>query len=91
MHSENQVINSVFFHWNGQLSFPEMVWPIDLAPIHLYLEDAAVHACNKVLMEVDNAAMIIGNPQGILGKQLRPHPIHFLNIIIFSLLIKFVN
>ncbi len=59
-----------------------MVRPIELAPINLPLEDVAVHAGRKVLMEVDkNSVRIVGNPQGILGQQLRPHPVHLLNII----------
>jgi hypothetical protein len=33
-------------------------------------------------MEVDdNSALIFGDPQGILGHQLKPHPIHLSNII----------
>jgi len=33
---------------------------------------------SKVLMEVDNNALLIFvNPQGILGKQLRPHLIKY--------------
>ncbi len=42
----------------------------------------------KVLIEVDiNIFLIVSNPQGILDQQLRPHPIHSLNII-FSCLIR---
>jgi len=38
---------------------------------------------HDVLIEVDdNLLLIVGNPQGILGKQLKPHPIHLLNIVI---------
>ena len=34
-------------------------------------------------MEVDgNGTLTVGDPPGILGGQLRPHPIHTLNIII---------
>ncbi len=59
-----------------------MVRPIELAPIHLPLEDVTVRAGRKVLMEVDDkSALIVGNLQGILGQQLRPHPVHLLNII----------
>jgi hypothetical protein len=33
-----------------------------------------VHAGQKDLVKVDdNCAMIVGNPKGILGQQLRPH------------------
>ncbi len=38
---------------------------------------------HKVLMEVDdNICLILGDLQGILDQQLRPRPIHLLNIII---------
>jgi hypothetical protein len=30
----------------------------------------------------DNTALIVGDPQGVLGQQLRPHPSSGLNIII---------
>ncbi len=33
----------------------------------------------------DNSVLIAGDPHGILGQQLRPHPIYLLNIIIFTL------
>jgi hypothetical protein len=47
------------------------------------LEEVAVRADRKVLMEVDySSSLIFGNPQGILSQQLRPRPIHLLNIII---------
>ncbi len=39
-------------------------------------------AAPEVLTEVDdNSALIVGDPQGILGQRLRPHSIHFLNFI----------
>jgi hypothetical protein len=51
--------------------------------MHLPLEEAALRAGRKVLMEVDgNGTLTVGDPPGILGGQLRPHPIHTLNIII---------
>jgi hypothetical protein len=34
-----------------------------------------------VLMEVDDN--IVADPQGILDQQLRPHPIHLLNIVVY--------
>ncbi len=41
-----------------------------------------MHACHKVLMEVgDSSASIIGDPQGILGQQLRPLLIHVIVIV----------
>jgi hypothetical protein len=46
------------------------------------MEEVAVHACRKVLMAVDdNIIQMVGNPQGILDKMLRPRPIHLFNII----------
>jgi hypothetical protein len=45
------------------------------------LEEVAVHACRKVLMEVaDNVLLITGDSQEILGSWLKPHPIHLYNI-----------
>jgi hypothetical protein len=43
------------------------------------MEEVTVHSGHKVLMEVDNILLIVGNPQGILDKQLRPCPNHLLN------------
>jgi hypothetical protein len=44
------------------------------------LEKALVFSGLKVLIEVDdNSELIVGDPQGILGQQLRPHPISKLN------------
>ncbi len=41
-------------------------------------------AGHYVLVDVgDNSPLIVGKPQGMLGQQLKPHPAHFLNIIIF--------
>jgi hypothetical protein len=38
-----------------------------------------VHAGSKVFVNVDdNSALIVGDPQGILGLQLRPQPMHLL-------------
>jgi hypothetical protein len=68
-----------------------MVKPIDLAPLHLPMKDAAVCADHKVLVEVyNNSALIVGDPQGILGQQLRPHPIYLLNSIITLVLYKII-
>jgi hypothetical protein len=50
------------------------------------LEGVIVHAGHEVLMEVDdNIVLIVGDQQGILDQQLRPHIIHLLNIIITQL------
>jgi hypothetical protein len=41
------------------------------------MEEIMVHAGHKIQMEVDeNSVLIVGNPQGILGEQLRPCSIH---------------
>jgi len=54
--------------------------------IHLSLEEVAVHAGHKVLMDVDDIILlIVGIPQGILDQQLRPRPIHFSNIMFITL------
>jgi len=46
------------------------------------LDKAAEHAGHKVLMEVDDSrAFIVGNNQGILGKQLRHLATKLFNII----------
>jgi hypothetical protein len=40
------------------------------------LEEFAVHAGDKVLMEVDDTILLIAvDPQGILDQHHRPHPI----------------
>ncbi len=58
-----------------------MVSPIEKpGPICMPSEEVAVRAGLKVLMEVDDSiSLIIGNPQELLGPQLRPHQIHLLN------------
>jgi hypothetical protein len=60
--------------------------PIEYSPIHLSLEQVAVQASRKVLVEFDdNILLIVGDPQWILDEHLRPHMIHVLNIIIILL------
>jgi len=55
------------------------------------LEEVAVCAGHEVLIEVDdNILLIVGNLQGILDKQQRPHPINLLNIM-SSILIIILN
>jgi hypothetical protein len=47
-------------------------------------------AGHKVLMEVEDVnAVIVGNPQRIIGQQLMPHLIHLLDIIIIIKQITF--
>jgi hypothetical protein len=66
-----------------------MVRPTGKDPNCSSLEDSIVHASHEVLWEVDeNSPLIVGNPQGILGKQTRPHPINTLQITI-SILIDY--
>jgi hypothetical protein len=68
-----------------------MVKPIDLAPLHLPMKDVAVCADHKVLVKVyNNSALIVGDPHGILGQQLRLHPMYLLNIIITLVLFKII-
>jgi hypothetical protein len=56
-----------------------MVRPIEEASIRLPMEEVAVRAGHKVLMEVDKSiSPIIGNPQGILDHCLRLCPITLL-------------
>jgi hypothetical protein len=53
-----------------------------LGQICLSLDEIIVLAGHEVLMKFDeNGPLIIGDPQGILGQQLRLHTIHLLNII----------
>jgi hypothetical protein len=49
------------------------------------MKEIAVHAGYEVLMEVDeNILLIVGDPQGISDRQLRPYPIQLLKIIIIG-------
>jgi hypothetical protein len=48
-----------------------MARAIEYAPIHLILEEVAVHDGDKVLPEVDdNISFIVNDPQMILDQQL---------------------
>ncbi len=59
-----------------------MVSPTDKTPIHLSVEDVIVCADHEVLVEVDDySSLIVSDPQGIIGQQLRSWPMHLLNII----------
>ncbi len=60
--------------------------PSGQGSIHLSLEEVVAHADHEVLMEIENnSVMIVGDPQGILGMQLRPYPIHISNVIVIIL------
>ncbi len=49
------------------------------------LEEVAMHADNKVLMQVDdNSLQVVGDPHGVLVQQLRPHPIHSLKLVLIT-------
>jgi hypothetical protein len=51
-----------------------------LSPIHLPLEEVAVHAAHGALMEVDDtSALIVGDLKGIFCQQLRTHQICLVN------------
>jgi hypothetical protein len=48
---------------------------VALTPICLSFEEETVRVGNKVWMEVDdNMLLIVADPQGIIEKQLMPHP-----------------
>jgi hypothetical protein len=43
----------------------------------MHLKEVAGHAHYEVLSKFDdNRALIVGDPLGILGQRLRPHPAH---------------
>jgi hypothetical protein len=47
------------------------------------VEEVAVGVSRQVLVEVDDySSPIVGDPQGIFGRQLRPHPIQLLIFLI---------
>jgi hypothetical protein len=52
------------------------------------LKEVRVCAGHEVSMDVgDNISLIVGDPQGILDQQFRPHPIDLLNIIIIVIVL----
>jgi hypothetical protein len=62
---------TVEFSWHGHCH------------IFLSLEEVAVYSGHKVLVKFDdNNVLIVGHPQGNLGRQLRPCPIPKLNTLI---------
>ncbi len=89
-HSTNIGIKHIFFFYFFSFvlpSYPALVRPINWATVHLSLIEVTVHACQGVLMEVDeNSLLLAGDPQGILGQQIRLHPIDLLNIVIIVLI-----
>ncbi len=61
---------------------------MNTVPICIKLEEIAMHAGHKVLLNVDSkSALILDDPHEILGQQLRPHSIHSLNITVLILII----
>jgi hypothetical protein len=57
---------------------------MEVAPIHLSLDDIIVRAGHKILIEINNyISQIVGDPQGILDQQLMPYPIHLLSNFYF--------
>ncbi len=60
-----------------------MVRSISYTPINLSLQEVAVRACNKDLIEVDdNSALIVCDPHGILGQQLMSRPVLLLILLL---------
>jgi hypothetical protein len=69
-----------------------MIRPIGKTPIHMSIEEVAVHTGHKFLMESDdNTELLVVNPQGSYGQVLSPHPIQYLSCIIISLIIIIIN
>ena len=70
-----------------------MVRPVEKATSRLSLEEVAVRASHKVLMEVgDNILPIVCDPPGIMDQQLKPYSIHLLKVIILYIIsIKLYN
>ncbi len=65
-----------------------MVRPLGLTSVYLSLEEVSVRAIQKVLMIIDDIILpIVGDPYRILDEQLRPHPIHLLNVIIILIIL----
>jgi hypothetical protein len=76
-------MSCLFLFMFGQTGSYRIDVLIDQAPIHLSLEEVAIRAGHKVLMDVDEfGAQITVDPQGIIGKQLSLHTIHLLDIIL---------
>ncbi len=72
-----------FIKLSGHQNFPRMAMPIEYIPIHLSLEQVAVHPGQKVSIEIDdNISPIVGDPEMILDLLHRSHTIHLLNIIL---------
>jgi hypothetical protein len=62
---------SDFLFLIGQLSFPGVVGPIDLAILCLSLGEVILRAGPVVLVQLDdNSVLIVYDPQRILSKQL---------------------
>jgi hypothetical protein len=52
------------------------------------LEEVAMHAGSKELMEVDaNSWQVVGDPHGTMVQQVRPHPIYSLKYVLITYLI----
>jgi hypothetical protein len=55
------------------------------------MQEVAMHARSKVLIEVDDIfSQIVGYQQSILDQQVRPHPSHLLNINITLIILNFI-
>jgi hypothetical protein len=66
---ETHVDLFILLVWTAQ--FSQKGYAVRLSPIHLPLEEVAVHAAHGALMEVDDtSALIVGDLKGIFGQQL---------------------
>jgi hypothetical protein len=55
------------------------------------VEEVPVSAGHEILVEVDDTiVLIVSDPCGILGQQLRPRPIHLLYIIFTLVTFKLI-
>jgi hypothetical protein len=76
---------AVIFFLFRQPGLLRMNLPIVVALICECTEVAMHFGCTVVIKVDDKSALIIHDPQGILGLQLRPDPIHLLNSILYFL------
>ncbi len=57
-----------------------------MIPIYLSLEEVAMHAGGKVMTKIDDTSVpIVGDPLGILARQIKPHLSILLIIIIICI------
>jgi len=75
----------------GSLVFPEWSSQANKSgPLCLSFEEVPLYAGHEIAMEVENnILLIVDDLLGILGQQLRLHPLPLQNIIIFIILNHF--